>query len=68
MAVSALFAAAVGLWLAYNVVNALRSGIARAKIRSYKRTTQPAQYWITVTFQIVIAFGCAYAAYYRLSQ
>jgi hypothetical protein len=57
---------ALGAWVGYNAINALRRGVANARGVRYARRTQPVNFWITVVVQIALTFGCAYALYLKL--
>ena len=60
--VVALLVLALGLWLAWCVFDAFRSGVAYAAgTRSYPRKKKPVMYWFAVSAQAFFSFVCIYS-------
>jgi hypothetical protein len=53
--VAILLVGALGLWLAYHVVRAIRTGIAQVHLDLVHRTRKPAYYWTIVVVQAALA-------------
>jgi len=59
---AALLVLALGVWLAWLAVAALRSGIAYAAgNREFKRKKSPAMYWLAVITQSGFSIICIYS-------
>jgi succinate dehydrogenase/fumarate reductase cytochrome b subunit len=66
VAIVSLFLIALGAWVGYHAINALRCGVANARGVRYARRSQPARFWVTVVVQIALTFGCGYLLYLKL--
>ncbi len=69
---AALLILALGLWLAWCVFSALRSGIAYAAGgRKYPKKKRPVMYWLAVSAQSFFSLMCIYlviGCFERLSR
>jgi uncharacterized BrkB/YihY/UPF0761 family membrane protein len=45
---------AVALWLGYDLVQAIRTGTARASSFTFSRDQQPSQFWTIVAIQALV--------------
>jgi divalent metal cation (Fe/Co/Zn/Cd) transporter len=60
--IASLFILALGLWLAWCVVSAFRSGIAHAAGGlEYPRKKKPVMYWLAVLAQTFFSIVCIYS-------
>ena len=50
----------LALWVLSNLTDALRTGSARVRRRTYSERHTPVQFWLTVIGQLVILLGCLY--------
>jgi hypothetical protein len=63
-----LFFAALGLWLSYRVVQALRTGAATVELDLVHRARRPAYYWTIVLIQAALATTCLLTVARMLSR
>ena len=57
-AIRILFLAALGGWLAYSVVTAIRTGAADAGNTLHSRSERPFLFWFTLAIQAALAAIC----------
>ncbi len=50
----------LALWVLFSLTEALRSGSARMRRRTYSERQTPVRFWLTVIGQPVILLGCLY--------
>jgi len=50
----------LALWVLSNLTEALRTGSARVRRRTYSERRTPVHFWLTVIGQLVILLGCLY--------
>ena len=58
----------LGLWLGYNSFKALKSGVANAAGKEYRRTARPFLFWLTTVVQAVWSVICFYVLWVSLSN
>ncbi len=59
-AVAFVFAGGLALWALSSLAEALRTGSARLRRRTYSERQMPIQFWLTVIGQLVILLGWLY--------
>ncbi len=60
LAVTFVLVGGLALWVLSNLTEALRTGSARMRRRTYSERQTPVQFWLTVIGQLVILLGCLY--------
>ena len=60
LAVTFVLVGGLALWGVANVAEALRTGSARVRRRTYSERYTPVQFWLTVIGQLVTLLGCLY--------
>ena len=60
VAVTLILVGGLALWVLSNLTEALRTGSARVRRRTYSERSTPVQFWLTVIGQLVILIGCLY--------
>ena len=55
-----LLTTALGGFVGYHAVSAMRSGVAKARGIQYRRARHPRRFWFIVTLQIVFTMLCFY--------
>jgi len=65
--IGAILVLVLGGWLIWRLIGELRTGEANAAGVIYRRSANPAMYWITISAQCFFVFVCV-AALVRIAQ
>jgi hypothetical protein len=60
--IQAVLCIAIGGWLTFELVRALRTGVGRGRYLSFNRRQDPAPYWLIVALQGGLAVACFWLA------
>ncbi len=60
VAVTLALVGGLALWVVSSLTEALRTGSARVRRRTYSERQTPVQFWLIVIGQLVILLGCLY--------
>ncbi len=60
VAVTLALVGGLALWILSNLTEALRTGSAKVRRRTYSERQTPVQFWLSVSGQLLILLGCLY--------
>ncbi len=60
LAMTFVLVGGLALWVVSDLAEALRTGVASLRQRTYSERHTPVQFWLTVIGQLVIVLGCLY--------